>query len=295
MEISHIDLKLEKDPVSETLIKDQLWAIKRSVPDHVCQFLIDKAEHCDKKESKWTFKPCNYGGSLNSQLRNSWEINLGDDDIKKMFWQFIKPFVPQKYQGRRLVGPHYKTFYLLRYFPGEKFSSHRDGHTTNSKGEKSFITALLYLNNCKKGGCTQFFEESHLGICFKKRSQWSGIISPTKGTLVLMRHFIMHQALPVEDGVKYALRFNILYEKFGDWYQGPSRPDMKEGEICKYGKSSLEDLVYKFLPIWIDNPVPGRLPKEGEDRCGNCYEIIDLKYDYYVCPGCQSPVVYTQR
>jgi len=50
---------------------------------------------------------------------------------------------------------------------GEKFETHQDGFSTNSKGERSFMTVLIYLNQCQKGGETRYFEEPFGGISFQ--------------------------------------------------------------------------------------------------------------------------------
>ena len=55
-----------------------------------------------------------------------------------------------------------------------------------------------------------------------------------------MRHYLLHQALPVEEGVKYVLRFNVLYERFGTkgWYEGRPRPELKIPQLGeKYNTS----------------------------------------------------------
>jgi|694.fasta_scaffold12290_10 hypothetical protein len=279
----------------ETIVKNNLWKIENAVSDALCDFLINHAENSNKKnDEEWKFKECKFGKSIDKEYRNSWEIHIVNKDIQKLFWETIKPYIPKLFQGRKLIGAHYSTFYLLRYKPGEKFEMHRDGHSTNSKGQKSFITALLYLNNCEEGGETRFFEEPYHGINFEG---CSGVldISTAKGSLILMRHFILHQSMPVIKGIKYALRFNILYESFGEWYYGP--PLIKSDEETQKFRSFEVPRVYFFLPMNLDSSLikKGRLPREGEDRCEQCYEILNLKYDYYECPGCNAPVVCTLR
>lgn len=292
------------EPMETTILpNDALTCFSGLIPDAVCKFLIDRAENGDKRDEKeWKFKPCGFGGSLNPSIRNSWEVRIEDHEIREMFWRFVKPFVPQVAQGRTIIGPHHSTFYLLRYNPGEKFEPHRDGHSTSSSGEKSFFTALIYLSNCK-GGETIFFEEPMCGLSFVNGDRSTTTIKPQKGLFVLMRHYVYHQAMPVTEGTKYVLRFNILCEKYGTkgWYSGPSRPDVKAESVAHPScdrPDGTPERVYNFLPRFTEDTrdfVPGRLPRLGEDRCENCHEILDLDYDYYACPGCASPVCLTSR
>ena len=258
---------------------------------------------------------------INTDYRDSHEVHIQDHDLARMIWKFIKTCVPQEYQGRKLVGAHYKTFYLLRYTSGQKFACHRDGHSTNSKEQKSLLTALIYLNSDCKGGQTRFYgePEHELDLLKKTGSDENGEYydaNPSEGVMALMRHYILHSAMPVTKGKKYALRFNILYESYGEWYAGPPTDAKFKGVAPKlppyvYDKNPIEEAwdayilqriesclpvhVYKFLPDANSNEELGRPPSKGEGFCDNCYEILDLSYDYYSCPRCESPVIFTQR
>ena len=284
---------------SRTIIKNNLWCAEGVMDKKVCNFLIDHAyERASNGNPKWEFKPCGFNGNPETDIRNSCEIRIREKSFRTLIWSFAKNHVSCMYQGRKLVGPDSNSFYLLRYEPGQKFEQHRDGHSVDYKGRKSFVTALIYLNKCEQGGETRFFEEPMMGMSFKRSfGRCIYDCEPEIGKLVLMRHYLLHQALPVVEGVKYVLRFNIVYEKFGEWYNGPSCPEKKlSGEPSYERPEGCPRRVYKFLIGSEEGSwEPGRLPEEGEDRCENCYEILDLTYDYYTCPGCNYPVCDTDR
>ncbi|KKK89663.1 hypothetical protein LCGC14_2730830, partial [marine sediment metagenome] len=198
-----------------TIIKDNLWVIPDALPEPVCEYLI---KH---NETTMVFKPCTMNKVIDTNYRDSCEVHIEDHTLARMIWKFVKPYVHVQYQGRKLIGPHYKTFYLLRYGPGQQFHQHRDGHSTNSNGQKSFLTALIYLNSDCKGGETRtLMSPRHkLGLEIKTGADYFDAV-PNMGTLVLMRHYLLHASMPMTKGIKYVLRFNILYENYGPWYAG---------------------------------------------------------------------------
>ncbi len=110
----------------------------------------------------------------------------------------------------------------------------------------------------------------------------------------------------------------ILYENYGPWYAGGPTNKKFEGvgvnitapdvpyvnnpiddawikceDECFQGRRKAPD-VYWFLPMPNRQP-KGRPPVEGEGFCDNCYEILDLQFDYYTCPRCEAPVILTRR
>jgi hypothetical protein len=284
----------------QVLINDKLCVVSNAVDDSICDFFVQYAEReSTKGKSIWNFRPCKFGDRHDGEVRNSHEIHVKDKLFVGLMWDTVEKHIPKVYMGRKLIGHNGGSHYLLRYKHGEKFETHRDGHDTDSNGNKSLLTALVYMNNCEEGGETRFFNEPTLGITLDNRCQEPHLdLRPRKGSLVLMWHNVLHKAMPVIKGVKYAYRFTIYYERFGDegWYTGPSRKNLKEGKV--YSEHDRPDGTpprrYLFSPCNL-TPIPGRLPGEGEDRCENCYEILELKYDYYNCPGCKMPVIYTQR
>lgn len=96
---------------------------------------------------------------------------------------------------------------FLRYKPGTFFSAHRDGSYTREtgprRGETSFVTCQLYLNQDCQGGATRFLSD------FDQESSVSVI--PKTGSVLLFDHDLLHEGCPVTDGRKYVIRTDIMY------------------------------------------------------------------------------------
>ena len=255
------------------------------------------------------FSKSKFNQSIDPNYRISSEIHYpawDHLDQMKSIWDKIKNHVPTNFQGRKLIGPHSKSFYLLYYTPGQFFKMHRDGHSQDSKGNKSYITVLIYLTECK-GGETRFYNEPNLDLILSPGEYID--VNPETGKMVLMWHFIKHEALPVKEGIKCALRFNILYERIGEYSDScnvsvTSPGQGLEEKICR------SPVITDYLPFWwkntmkkfvflIDKSINNRplykpTPSEGEDVCDNCHYLLKISNrDYYKCPVCGSPVINT--
>jgi predicted 2-oxoglutarate/Fe(II)-dependent dioxygenase YbiX len=96
----------------------------------------------------------------------------------------------------------YWRFY--RYEPGQRFKMHKDG-STQERGMRSRMTFMIYLNAGFVGGETRF-----------RSAEWDlkrgtfDVIAET-GKALLFQHERWHEGAPVIEGMKYALRTDILY------------------------------------------------------------------------------------
>ena len=281
------------------IIKHNLTVVPKGLSNNICDFFVNHSERKNEEgDPEWKFERALFNGEYSPHVRQSTKASIKKNDYVSLIWQGVKEHVPTQFQGRKLVGPDKTSFSILRYFPGDQFSEHRDGNTVDPDGNRSMMTVLIYLNKCEKGGETRFFAEADYGLNFNCGGNVFDC-KPEKGKIVLMRHYLRHQALPVDEGVKYVIRFNVLFESHGPWYQGESNPEKKIGEVYPSHDRPLwaPQRVYFFLSYSgiSETYEPGRLPIEGEDRCENCYEILDLAYDYNECPGCKFPVIFTQK
>ena len=216
-----------------------LWIYTDIISDEISDEILKQAEinPISKKDSK-------LGHSVNKTIRDSYEIHCNSnflnslpkeackrfsDSPKKLalnqvsgftgngtpkesdILSIINKYIPPVFNNKKLIGIDKNTFYLLSYKPGQFFKPHKDGCSQDSFGNKSLITALLYLSN-PIGGDIRFYNEHEKGIVFTSDTNFIDI-KCNKNTLILMWHDIKHESLPVLKGVKYVLRFNILYEK----------------------------------------------------------------------------------
>lgn len=98
-------------------------------------------------------------------------------------------------------------FRFCQYNSGQKFSKHQDGVYFHSNTEASQLTFLLYLNDSNEfdGGETQFFNSKTDGRIIHE-------VKPTKGKLVIFDHQIWHNGGEVQNGTKYILRSDFIFE-----------------------------------------------------------------------------------
>lgn len=133
------------------------------------------------------------------ETRNNTRVMFDDVVRAKFLWERVEQFVPKTRQGAKVVGLN-ERFRIYKYQPGQYFKWHVDGAFERNSHERSLITLMIYLNKVEKGGAIEF-----LGV--------PGVteVKPDTGLALLFQHHIKHQGAPVEAGIKYALRSDIMY------------------------------------------------------------------------------------
>jgi len=103
---------------------------------------------------------------------------------------------------------------LYKYAPGHAFSKHIDeSNFVPGMGETKF-TVLVYLSDCH-GGATRFFPP-HNSSTSSSSTDDSIAFAPQMGAMLVHLHgedCLLHQADPVEQGIKYVLRTDLVYSK----------------------------------------------------------------------------------
>jgi hypothetical protein len=102
---------------------------------------------------------------------------------------------------------------FLRYGPGNYFKSHCDGaYETPSRDQRSFYTLHLYLNDSitnggdVTGGATTF----HYDLDMSSRVD----VDPKMGRVLIFQHaHLMHCGDEVQQGIKYTMRSDLMYER----------------------------------------------------------------------------------
>ena len=132
------------------------------------------------------------------EVRNNTRVML--DDVKRAaaLWERVREHVPEKRDGWRVLGLN-ERFRFYRYEPGQYFRWHYDGAFQRSATERSLLTLMVYLNGGMEGGATQF--------------DGLGDVVPEAGKALLFQNAIRHQGAPVERGLKYVLRTDVMYGK----------------------------------------------------------------------------------
>lgn len=95
----------------------------------------------------------------------------------------------------------------LRYGPGQYFKPHCDGSytTTECRGSRSYVTAQLYLSSVSSGGATRIYNELN-------KSEYVDV-HPQPGMVFLFQHNLLHEGRPVDAGLKYVIRTDVMYQK----------------------------------------------------------------------------------
>ncbi|CAE7535003.1 unnamed protein product [Symbiodinium natans] len=150
--------------------------------------------------------------------RDNGRIEFSSPDIAYLLWLRIKNFVPD-YVGkppRAALGcsPRIRVY---RYVKGQRFGQHVDGSRDEPEmGGRTHFTVLVYLNGGHReskdlqvrGGETVFWKD-HDG----KRPALA--FPPTRGVCLFHGHgdeCMTHEGAGVEEGVKYVLRTDVVYE-----------------------------------------------------------------------------------
>ncbi|KAI6087392.1 oxidoreductase domain-containing protein [Hypoxylon rubiginosum] len=97
---------------------------------------------------------------------------------------------------------------FLKYGPGQYFRPHCDGHFADKKGEQSYLTLHLYLNDAVEGGATRF------AVDFEDPQAGKLDVNPKAGSLVIFQQRDMyHEGVEVTKGTKYTMRTDVMYQK----------------------------------------------------------------------------------
>jgi len=95
---------------------------------------------------------------------------------------------------------------FLRYDPGTYFRPHMDGsyfrESGDRAGEKSFLTAQVYLNDDFEGGTTRFCN-------YNGREDYD--VVPKTGYVLLFEHTLLHEGSELHAGRKYVIRTDVMY------------------------------------------------------------------------------------
>ncbi len=119
-----------------------------------------------------------------------------DPALAQFLFDRAKPLLPPEIDGWRLCGVNDK-FRYYRYAEQQQFDWHLDGTVRLVSGQESFLTFMIYLNDDFEGGATEF--------------GWEKVV-PIEGMALVFPHRVRHRGAPVESGVKYVLRTDVMYE-----------------------------------------------------------------------------------
>lgn len=184
----------------------------------VIENLLTK-EECQKwiaetEASGYTRALVNVGGGTERfipEYRNSARCIVDDELRAQELWNRVKPFVPSSFSDIRAQPVEInERLRFLRYDPGEFFAAHCDGSFAYpgnhpKRGESSYLTFFLYLNDEFEDGTCRFFASDR-----KNAEYFDFPVKP--GSAVVFEHYMYHSGEAVTKGRKYALRSDVMFK-----------------------------------------------------------------------------------
>lgn len=121
-----------------------------------------------------------------------------DPTVAELIWKRVAAQIPAR-EGWAASGIN-ERLRFYRYEPGQRFAFHQDGFYQRSNEERSFLTLLLYLNEDFDGGETVFREPPET-------------FAPRTGSVLIFAHEHWHEGRPIERGIKYVLRTDVMFRR----------------------------------------------------------------------------------
>lgn len=146
---------------------------------------------------------------LAQQLLNRKRLIIDSEKMAEWFWNRLKPFN----EFKTVIDEHGDTwtavginprFRIVRYDAGNKFARHQDGFYWPEWNQRTFATAMVYLNDATKDengkvcGATRFYDIST-------------VVEPKQGLLVTFLVNDLDHCGEECNSQKYLLRTDIVY------------------------------------------------------------------------------------
>ena len=151
---------------------------------------------------------------LMSDVRKSGRVIIDSPEAVEIIWRRLQHLVPSEIvpgvsSKWHAVGLN-ERLRFLKYTPGDYFAPHSDGRFVQEqpgphKGETSYMTVMLYLNEPTKGGETNFLNPRDQ---FEAVSVW-----PRAGLALVFDHDLQHEGAMLQRGVKYAIRTDVMFAR----------------------------------------------------------------------------------
>lgn len=145
------------------------------------------------------------GFEMRPDVRNNERVIFDDVELAADLYRRLAGAIPvelREHDGLllgRAVGLN-ERFRGYRYSPGHRFAPHFDGAFQRNARECSELTLLLYLNGGFLGGATRFCD-------------WEVSVVPKRGQVLLFQHAMRHEGCAVDEGRKYVLRTDVMYQR----------------------------------------------------------------------------------
>ena len=188
----------------QTLYEDGVFYARKFLSSDECKSWIDYVEGVG-------FEYMSQKATRDYAHRECGRFQCTDWKMADALFERMKPLVAQLHSQVKLLFPeeHYPlacngNIRLYKYDRGMSFGKHYDGSNLTIRGETS-VTVLIYLSSCI-GGATRFYppRKKKTGLAF----------TPEAGAILMHLHgdlCLQHEADPVEEGIKYVLRTDLIF------------------------------------------------------------------------------------
>jgi prolyl 4-hydroxylase len=164
-----------------------------------CAALIERIEAAGLTDAPIT---TNRGFVMRPDLRNNTRVMFDDPAFATLLFQRVRAQVPQRLEKDWTLCGANERLRCYRYEPGQYFAPHFDGSFSRGPNERSLLTFIVYLNECEAGG--------HTGLIDLELN-----VAPKTGRALLFNHHLLHEGARVLQGVKYAVRSDLMYRRDG--------------------------------------------------------------------------------
>jgi len=188
---------------------------------HTC-FTVDdllSAEECEEliritEEHGYEAAQINVGGGRQRRMddfRKSGRCIIDSEMFASKLWERLAPLLAD--DGRSDTASRgwvpielNERFRFLRYSPGDYFKPHQDGSYVREsgakKGDRSFQTVMVYLNDASRGGETKFLNPGN---------DREAAVVPRRGLGLCFDHDLHHEGARLDAGHKYAIRTDVMF------------------------------------------------------------------------------------
>ncbi|MEL6348408.1 MAG: 2OG-Fe(II) oxygenase [Myxococcota bacterium] len=149
---------------------------------------------------------------VNAKARNNARVILEDSAFAKALSARVRGLLEPRHERLKLDGLNWR-LRIYRYQPGQYFRPHLDVRMGLPGGGETRCSMMIYLNDDFTGGETTFFERKPKGRAKsrKRNNRTTHIIRPVTGAALAFDHLLLHEGSEVTDGVKYAIRTDVIY------------------------------------------------------------------------------------
>ena len=209
--------------------KDNIWILDNMFSEDECKKFIEESKQLGYSDAPITTGPRT--SRMMKDVRNNTRAMTDNKNYASILYERIKDYLPKKAsdlsykvvselqsQGYELSGLN-ERIRFYKYEANEYFAPHYDGCFRRNQDnikiegrrfdcyEQSFITVLLYLNDVKSGGETNFLNPATADIRYG--------VKPKTGQVLLFVHNNYHEGAILTDPKeqKYVMRTDVMYRK----------------------------------------------------------------------------------